>query len=418
MSWISRGAPSAARGRRRWAPAVLAALLLAACSDGPAGPEEDLFRGSVAASLTDNPAVPAIALHEDGSRMAVLAGEGPAGVGGAVFTAPGGQSVAVHLGATGLPVRAVAGEVVFLFDNYTRTTVDVAAVHANGALHVARGLPFDSAAFAAGAQALAVNAAVSAADARLSDYLRWAGLSLNAAGCVLTAATLPATFGASQVLSAALCGATLASIMAEVRAQDESDLLRSANAVGSLSDAVGCTRRDVAACISLQLDAFSTVAEQVEALLDRMEDEIAVAGGALGTGFGDVQVTLTWNNAADLDLHVVDPRGEEIWFAHPAAASGGRLDRDDTSGFGPENVFWPVGGAPAGTYRVSVVHYSGPAPAGFTVLVQQAGRVRAYQGTTTGAGQRVSVVTFTLGQTLPAMENRVAPAVQGPPKPR
>jgi hypothetical protein len=80
---------------------------------------------------------------------------------------------------------------------------------------------------------------------------------------------------------------------------------------------------------------------------------------ALGTG--DVQVILRWDNTADLDLHVVDPAGEEIYFSIPTSSSGGQLDVDangDCSGDPPvENVFWPTGGAPNGNYQVSVVYY-------------------------------------------------------------
>ncbi len=78
-------------------------------------------------------------------------------------------------------------------------------------------------------------------------------------------------------------------------------------------------------------------------------------------GTGDVQVTLRWDNSADLDLRVTDPAGDEIYFAMPSSASGGRLDVDANGtceGDAPvENIFWPTGGAPTGTYSVSVDYY-------------------------------------------------------------
>ena len=96
--------------------------------------------------------------------------------------------------------------------------------------------------------------------------------------------------------------------------------------------------------------------------------------GALDFGHGDVQITLTWDNGADLDLHVIDPNGEEIYFYHPYSASGGILDVDDTNGYGPENIFWPQGEAPEGTYRVSVHHYpSSPSTSNYTVLISAFG---------------------------------------------
>jgi hypothetical protein len=83
---------------------------------------------------------------------------------------------------------------------------------------------------------------------------------------------------------------------------------------------------------------------------------------ALGTG--DVQVTLRWSSSADIDLHVFEPDGTEIWFSEPGpTASGGRLDVDSNVGCeqeaSVENVFWPDGRMPLGGYRVVVTGYQG-----------------------------------------------------------
>jgi hypothetical protein len=83
----------------------------------------------------------------------------------------------------------------------------------------------------------------------------------------------------------------------------------------------------------------------------------------LTLGTGDVQVTLLWADGNDLDLHVIDPSGAEIYFSHPTSPTGGTLDHDDTAGCSStgthvENVFWPTGRAPAGRYRVFVKNYT------------------------------------------------------------
>jgi uncharacterized protein YfaP (DUF2135 family) len=79
-------------------------------------------------------------------------------------------------------------------------------------------------------------------------------------------------------------------------------------------------------------------------------------------GTGDVQVTLSWGTVDDLDLHVIEPGGEEIYYGHRTSATGGSLDVDSNAGCGTqmnpvENIFWGAGAAPLGTYTVLVDYY-------------------------------------------------------------
>jgi uncharacterized protein YfaP (DUF2135 family) len=112
-----------------------------------------------------------------------------------------------------------------------------------------------------------------------------------------------------------------------------------------------------------------------------LSDLAARAGIALpGTvvlGTGDVQVTLRWEGEADLDLHVIDPSGEEIWFGNPQSDSGGILDVDangacEALASPVENIYWPTGDAPTGLYSVEVVYYQScgnSAPVDYEVTV-------------------------------------------------
>ncbi|HEX6201499.1 MAG TPA: hypothetical protein VF100_00770 [Thermoanaerobaculia bacterium] len=85
---------------------------------------------------------------------------------------------------------------------------------------------------------------------------------------------------------------------------------------------------------------------------------LASCRSAPTAGHGDVAFRLLWEGESDVDLHVVDPAGEHLFFGHREAASGGLLDVDCNAGTGKlcarpiENVFWPRGTAPAGEYRV------------------------------------------------------------------
>lgn len=77
---------------------------------------------------------------------------------------------------------------------------------------------------------------------------------------------------------------------------------------------------------------------------------------------GDVQVSINWGTATDVDLYVVDPLGEEIFYGHRNSESGGELDLDSnaacSSGPQNENIYWPTGGAPLGEYEVRVNYWS------------------------------------------------------------
>jgi hypothetical protein len=121
-------------------------------------------------------------------------------------------------------------------------------------------------------------------------------------------------------------------------------------------------------------------------------------------GTGDVQVTLRWDAPVDLDLHVIDPAGEEIYFSQRISSSGGNLDVDANSGCNlmmanpVENVFWPSGGAPTGNYQVSVVYYTNcgfSGPVTYTVTIKQNDKViNVLNGTVNQSGETQLVTNF------------------------
>ncbi|WP_420427671.1 YfaP family protein [Algiphilus sp.] len=94
----------------------------------------------------------------------------------------------------------------------------------------------------------------------------------------------------------------------------------------------------------------------------------------LQVGTGGLQISLNWNEFADLDLHIFDPNGDEIYYAQPSSTSGGRLDLDDFDGSPDsiENVFWPQE-APQGIYNIEVNHFTGE-PANIALGISYNGR--------------------------------------------
>ena len=71
--------------------------------------------------------------------------------------------------------------------------------------------------------------------------------------------------------------------------------------------------------------------------------------------FGDLQVTVSWDTDADLDLHVADPNGDEVYYDSTKVESGGVLDLDSYCGpqafIRNEHIAWSEGGPPRGSMR-------------------------------------------------------------------
>jgi hypothetical protein len=147
----------------------------------------------------------------------------------------------------------------------------------------------------------------------------------------------------------------------------------------------------------------------------------------LGNATGTVQVNVTWDTKADVDLYVVDPRGNEIYYnargplqgtgsgdipggntdpltsgtsnasasTRNSGTSGGVLDIDSNAGCasdGPraENIVWPTRVVPPkGEYTVRVNYWSscGVEATDYVVTIRiKGGLPTTYTGRFTGAG--------------------------------
>jgi len=93
-------------------------------------------------------------------------------------------------------------------------------------------------------------------------------------------------------------------------------------------------------------------------LIDDIIDDIGDRGGH----FGDLSVSLAWNNNNDIDLIVVEPNGERIWYGKMLSSNGGKLELDIMSRPNSytipiEHINWQ--GVPiSGTYKVYANCYS------------------------------------------------------------
>jgi hypothetical protein len=122
-----------------------------------------------------------------------------------------------------------------------------------------------------------------------------------------------------------------------------------------------------------------------------------------GAQTGQVQVSLIWDNKNDLDLSVVCPSGERISFDNKLSSCGGQLDVDmnesPTSEQPVENIFWAVGAAPKGEYKVLIEHFEHHAEEDLTpyrVLVDDGNGPKEYRGEITNDEPPRLVCVFTV----------------------
>ena len=147
-----------------------------------------------------------------------------------------------------------------------------------------------------------------------------------------------------------------------------------------------------------ELESIKATDLAMKELKERLERE--------GAKSSDVQISLIWNNYNDLDLHVVCPSGERIHGGNRESACSGELDvdanvRPDTKK-PVENVVWPEGKAPGGTYKAYVHHYKkhnkrrSKDPTTFKVICNAGGEIKEYEGSITHGDPIMLISEFTI----------------------
>src|SRR6266852_5998318 len=128
-------------------------------------------------------------------------------------------------------------------------------------------------------------------------------------------------------------------------------------------------------------------------------------------GTGDVQVNVSWDVDSDVDLHVIEPGGTEIYYANKGpTTTGGTLDLDSNAACTldhkrSENITWPSGRAARGTYTVRVDLWSActQARTNYVVTVNVKGQQPQFfngffvaaQADSGSAGSGRTITTFT-----------------------
>ena len=120
-----------------------------------------------------------------------------------------------------------------------------------------------------------------------------------------------------------------------------------------------------------------------------------------GAKSGEVRVSLMWDDVSDLDVHVITPSSQKIFFANKRSSCGGELDVDMNAGSRwsekpVENVYWST--APHGSYVVYVHMYKNrnarDAESTFSGEVEVGGVVSTFRGSVQSSSDKVEVARF------------------------
>jgi hypothetical protein len=94
---------------------------------------------------------------------------------------------------------------------------------------------------------------------------------------------------------------------------------------------------------------------------------------------GVITASLTWGSAPDIDLHVYEPNGTQVYWYNLQGYSGA-LDRDDRSGYGPEHNTVPsCETLERGVYHVALDYYKGDYPEVATLQIDAGLLVRTFE---------------------------------------
>jgi hypothetical protein len=274
----------------------------------------------------------------------------------------------------GLPHSIIAGNYTFVFANFNENKFDVAIFADQDELsfiqEVESKIDWDE-----------YRAEMSVVGTRAFNMshslIKWVNAGVGALGCALSIASAPT--GVGVALAAISCTGAIISIT-DLFIDNMPTSVTYGNAViGHYANLANCAAINNPIAVSSCLTGLISNMTQVGDLVsdDRRED-IGIADGALISGFGEIKVTLTWDFVADIDLHIIEPSGNRIYFANAVSTSGGFLDFDNRIAYGPENIYWED--APEGTYHVYVDHYAGETGGNYTVFVQTPGGSQVFRG--------------------------------------
>jgi hypothetical protein len=377
-------------------------VLVLGCDSSPTADEtinDPVVPEGLGIAQTDSPTSPVVFIHSEGTRLTPVLDPETGALSSASVEDSEGNRMGIVFNEETLPSMVVVGDLLMLFRNYTETSVDLAFLDEEGSIEIIREVDLSPLREQMNTMtALDTNAQL---HAKTTDWLALTNAivqPLGVAGAIITAGVAVSTAATSPawVAAAAVGGAIVSMTTIAISNTDWIDA-----AVGkfsAISDAIACGVTPIS-CVTAGISQASSMLALITALQRERAEDLNAAQAGLETAPGDIQVTLTWSTEGDVDLHLFEPSGFEIYYGDPASPSGGVLSDDNTEGFGPENISWPEATPQEGNYRVAVNYYEGVVPTSYTVIVQSGGQTSTYRGILQPY-EWADVVTFETGRPL------------------
>lgn len=132
---------------------------------------------------------------------------------------------------------------------------------------------------------------------------------------------------------------------------------------------------------------------------DSIKERVKKAGGSVT---GVLRCSLSWFNHDDLDIHVIEPSGEEIFYSHRTSGTGGILDVDMNASSpykvdAVENITWPQKSRMLeGRYTMVIHNYSkrSTANVGFDAEIEYDGVIYSYHYSKPVGNVEIAVFEF------------------------
>ena len=137
--------------------------------------------------------------------------------------------------------------------------------------------------------------------------------------------------------------------------QTQADLRECRSEVEQLLDQLQQSQSSLQTCRS-ELEQIQEDLQQVQSSLPACRSQLAQAETQLDSCQEELKrrfllIIISWNTEDDVDLHIIDPRGREYYYAARSfSGSAAKLEEDNTTG--PGNEVWLHPEATPGDYRI------------------------------------------------------------------